>query len=112
MNREQRRSLIRRGKKNLRELAADKLNALSDDVENWIHDGDKVRLNVKQNTVRSDYAKTQTEYRNFVESSEGRVFTARLYRKRPDGFSAVVELAEMPKWMFWHGDLIKVQSEG
>ena len=51
-------------------------------------------------------------FRNFVESSEGRVFTARLYRKRPDGFSAVVELAEMPKWMFWHGDLIKVQSEG
>ena len=64
MNREQRRSLIRRGKKNLRELAADKLNALSDDVENWIHDGDKVRLNVKQITERSDYAKTQTEYRN------------------------------------------------
>lgn len=103
---------MKNNKKNLRQLAADKLNALSDDVENWLHDGDKVRLNVKQITERSDYAKTQAEYRDFVESSEGRIFTARLYRKRPDGFSAVIELAEEPKWMFWHGDLIRVQSEG
>ncbi len=103
---------MRNGKKNLRKLAADKLNALSDDVENWLHDGDKVRLNVKQITERSDYAKTQMEYRDFVESSEGKIFTVRLYRKRSDGFSAVIELAEEPRWMFWHGDLIRVQSEG
>ncbi len=112
MNRKQRRNLMRNGKKSLWKLAVDKLNALSDDVENWIHDGDKVRLNVKQITERGDYAKTQAEYRDFVESSEGRVFTARLCRKRPDGFSAVIELVEEPRWMFWHGDLIRVQSEG
>lgn len=108
MNREQRRSLIRKGKKNLRELAADKLNELSDDVDNWLHDGDKVKLNIKQITGRSDYTKTQAQYRDFVESSEGKIFTARLYRKRPDGFSAVIELMEDPKWLFWHGDLIRV----
>lgn len=34
---------MRKGKKSLRELAADKLNSLSDDVENWLHDGDKVK---------------------------------------------------------------------
>lgn len=103
---------MQNSKKNLRKLATDKLNALSGDVENWLHDGDKVRLNIKQITERGDYAKTQPEYRDFVESSEGRIFTARLYRKRPDGFSAVIELVEEPKWLFWHGDLIRVQSEG
>lgn len=108
MNRAQRRNLMRKGKKSLRELAADKLNSLSDDVENWLHDGDKVKLNIKQITERGDYAKTQMEYRDFVESSGDRIFTVRLYRKRPDGFSAVIELMEEPRWLFWHGDLIRV----
>ena len=47
-----------------------------------------------------------------MESSRDKVFTVRLYRKRNDGFSAIVELAEEPKWLFWYGDLVLVQNGG
>lgn len=112
MNREQRRAFKKKHGKTTREYAADKLNKLSQGVENHLLDGDKVRLDVDRIIGRSDYANTTEEYKAFVESSCNKVFTARLYRKRKDGFSAIVELAEEPKWLFWYGDLVRVQNGG
>ena len=112
MNREQRRAFKKKHGKTAREYAADKLNKLSQEIENHLLDGNKVRLDVDRIVSRSDYAHTTEEYKEFVESSRDKVFTVRLYRKRTDGFSAIVELAEEPKWLFWYGDLVLVQNGG
>ncbi len=112
MNREQRRSFKKKYKKGVREHAADRLNELSKELENPLRDGDCVQLNVDRITNRKDYAQTTEEYRSFVESSRDKVFTVRLYRKRADGFSAIIELVEEPKWLFWCGDLVLVKNGG
>ena len=110
MNREQRRAFQKKNKKSVREYAADKLNKLSQEIENPLHEGDLVKLDVDRITKREDYTKTTEEYRAFVESSRDRVFTVRLYRKREDGFSAIIELVEEPKWLFWYGDLVRIKT--
>lgn len=110
MNREQRRSVQKKQKKNVQKDAVDKLNQLAQEIDNPLHEGDQVRIDVDRIVNRKDYARTTEEYRAFVESSRDRVFTARLYRKREDGFSAIIELAEEPRWLFWYGDLVRVKS--
>ncbi|NBH77091.1 hypothetical protein D3Z52_02600 [Clostridiaceae bacterium] len=112
MNREQRRAFKKKHKKSVREHAADRFNKLSQEIENPLHDGDKVQLDVDRIISRKDYAQTTEEYHSFVESSRDRVFTVRLYRKRKDGFSAIIELVEEPKWLFWYGDLVLVENGG
>lgn len=112
MNREQRRAFKKKHKKSVREHAADKLNKLSQEIENPLHEGDLVKLDVDRITKREDYAQTTEEYQAFVESSRDKVFTVRLYRKREDGFSAIIELVEEPKWLFWYGDLVRIKNGG
>lgn len=109
MNREQRR-MLKRKHKDIRAEFADKLNRLIEEIEDPLKDGDLVRLNVDQIVKRSDYAHTQKAYQDFIESSKEKVFSVRLYRKREDGFSALVELVDVPNWIFWHGDLIRVEE--
>lgn len=53
-----------------------------------------------------------TSEKKWIKLTRDKVFTVRLYRKRNDGFSAIVELAEEPKWLFWYGDLVLVQNGG
>ena len=43
MNREQRRAFQKKHKKSVREHAADKLNKLSQEIENPLHEGDLVK---------------------------------------------------------------------
>ena len=38
------------------------------------------------------------------------MFVAHPYHERPDGFSALVELDGVEKWLFWYGDLVKVET--
>lgn len=111
MNREQRRKKLNRQLKNLMSELSDNLSWIADRIDQKLEDGDRVKLNVDQIVRRKDYSKMQPEYRNFVETNRDRAFTAHLYRKREDGFSAMVELAEEPKWLFWYGDLIKIEEE-
>ena len=80
------------------------------DESKWIKDGEQVKLNVDQIMARSGYNNLQDDYKTFVEENRETVFIAQLYRKREDGFSAVVELAGVPKWLFWYGDLIQVKD--
>lgn len=112
MNREQRRAFQKKHKKSAREYAADKLNQLVQEIDNPLHEGDQVRLDVDRIINREDYAHTTEEYHAFVESSRDRIFTVRLYRKRKDGFSAIIELTEEPRWLFWYGDLVRVKNGG
>lgn len=112
MNREQRRAFQKKHKKSTREYAADKLNQLAQEIDNPICEGEQVKLDVDRIINREDYIHTTEEYRAFVESSRDRVFTVRLYRKRKDGFSTIIELAEEPRWLFWYGDLVRVKNGG
>lgn len=109
MNRAQRRELKRKHK-DIRAEFADRLNLMAEEIENPLHDGDLVRVDVDRITGRSDYAHTQQSYRDFVEGSRDKIFTVRLYRKREDGFSALAELVGVPNWIFWYGDLIRVKE--
>lgn len=112
MNREQRRALKKKGISQ-RDYAVARLNAAGVfDESKWIKDGEQVKLNVDQIMERPGYSGLQDDYKAFVEASREMVFTARLYRKREDGFSAAVELVEVPKWLFWYGDLIHVKDGG
>lgn len=108
----QRRKRLHGKFKGLMNEFADHLDAIEDRMENYLQDGDLVRLDVDRIVKRNDYKKTQPEYQRFVEANRDTVFTVRLYRKREDGFSALVELAEAPKWLFWYGDLVKVVNGG
>lgn len=111
MNREGRRALKKKLKdKDSRTLAADILKGLGDKIDHKICDGSSVILNVEKIMARKDYAHMQEEYRQFVESSRNKVFVAHPRRERPDGFSAVVELDGVDKWLFWYGDLIQVDN--
>lgn len=76
-----------------------------------LREGDKVRLNVPQITARKDYTHKQAEYREFVEQNGSVIFTVRYYRKKQGSFPALVEFQEDPKWLFWVGDLIRVEDE-
>lgn len=111
LNRENRRVLKKKLRnKGLRTLAADTLESLGNEIDHKICDGDLVTLNVDQIIARKDYPRMQSEYRQFVESSRDKVFVAHSYRKRPDGFSALIELEGVENWLFWYGDLIQVEN--
>lgn len=111
MNREDRRALKNKlSNKDQRARAANTLKNLGDEADKKVCDGDLVVLNVKRIMARKDYSRMQEEYRQFVESSRDKVFVARSHRKRPDGFSALIELDGVEKWLFWYGDLIQVKN--
>ena len=111
MNRENRRAMKKKLKdKSSRTRAANYLGSLGDKINDVIHDGDLVVLNVAQIMARKDYSCKQKEYRKFVEQSRNVVFVANPYHERPDGFSALVELDGVEKWLFWYGDLVKVET--
>lgn len=111
MNRGNRRLMQKRLKdKRARTLASDILGSMGNKINDAIRDGDLVTLNVDQITSRKDYPRMQEEYRKFVEASRGKVFVARPHRKRPDGFSATIELEGVENWIFWYRDLIKIKQ--
>lgn len=64
--------------------------------------GDKVRIDTQKIKSRKAYERMNEEYRRFIESSDGVVYTA-----RPEKGNFIV-LEENPAWHFWSGDLIKV----
>ena len=66
-----------------------------------IVDGDKVKLDIGKIKARTNYENMTQGYKDFVEESEGVVFTAHVRNN-------LVVLEENKKWMFWSGDLIKV----
>ncbi len=66
------------------------------------HSGDKVRIDTQKIKSRKAYGRMNEEYRKFIDTSDGMVYTA-----RPEKGSFIV-LEENPAWHFWSGDLIKV----
>lgn len=73
-----------------------------------ICDGDRVKLNLKKIQSHKDYDRLNPRYKRFVEENADVVFTACVEsgkRKIPN----TVGLKESEdNWLFWVGDLIKV----
>lgn len=91
----------------LRDMTA--ANQFKDIIEgDWpIHEGDKVRLNLEAITKHPDYDRKLPGYRKFVEENAGRVFTVGLCANINP---SVVYLKEDQTWLFWIGDLEKIQD--
>lgn len=73
----------------------------------FIHEGDKVVLNVRRITSRPDFDRMQESYKKFVNENEGVIFTAHCVRPHTDGFSVLIEVNEDQKWLFVQDDLVK-----
>ncbi len=69
-----------------------------------IPEGAKVRLDVEKIKAGKNYVRMNPEYKEFVESSEGVTFTAHVEE------GCFVSLKENPKWLFWSGDLSRVED--
>lgn len=111
MNREQRRALAKRVQKNgmRKELAKTFAEIASGTGEHTepksFEEGDKIRLNIAAIKARKNYDRMSPMYKEFVESAGDAVYTAHVERTN------VISLVEEPKWLFWSGDLIKVDEE-
>lgn len=121
MNREERRNFTKRMRKNgMPKGNAEKFVKIVDAVDRYtprkeIHTGDRVTLNVSALKGKKNYGIMNPEYRNFVEKSDGVVYTAVCEREE------LIHMEEQPRWLFWCGDMdvvepannepAKVQSE-
>lgn len=62
-------------------------------------EGGRVLLNIDAIKARKNYGRMTASYREFVEASDGVVFTAHVEH------SNLISLQEDPRWLFWSGDL-------
>ena len=107
--------LIRRGnlkKRDIKDLLRQVRNAQGKKPDWYLHEGDKVTVDVDRIMSRKEFKNLQPEYQQFIRIVKGAVFTAHIYRKRNDGFATLVELVESPKWLFVESDLLKVKDGG
>lgn len=77
-----------------------------------LREGDLVRLNIEQIMKHPDYLRLSKRYRDFVETHAGDIFTVQYDRSASvQKLNSVVALKEDPDgWLFWTGDLQKVNE--
>lgn len=68
-------------------------------------EGDKASINIEAVKARKNYSNLAPSYQKFVEESEGKTFTVHI--ERPN----MISFVEESKWLFWSGDLIKVEND-
>ena len=111
MNREQRRSLAKRARKDgmSKELAKVYAEIASGTGEHTkpqaFEEGDRVRLNIEAIKARKNYERMSPMYKEFVEAAGDTIYTAHVERTN------TISLVEEPKWLFWSGDLLKAADE-
>jgi hypothetical protein len=115
MNRQQRRAIAKnlkhKGVKNADELVKkyddmQKINnadASERTPSQDIAEGQKVKLRIETIKSRASYTMLSEQYKKFVEENANTVFSAHI--ERPN----MISFQENPKWLFWSGDLIKVE---
>lgn len=110
MNRKQRRAFVKRAKK--KGVSEREAKAYAEIVSEGtgthtkaqeIQSGDKVMLNIEAVKNRRNYSITTDKYKDFVNKSEGKVFTAVAKG------GGLVELEGKP-WLFWCGDLVVMEE--
>lgn len=111
MNRQQKRDFIKRAKK--RGVKESEAKAYANIISNGagtntpsqeITEGEKIKLNVDAIKNRKNYGDMSPDYKKFVESNADTLFTAHVEKK------TLISLNEYPKWLFWCGDLVKVDG--
>lgn len=110
MGREQRRRFVQAArKKGLSPYMADLYWKMKNSkADNALHEGDRVKLDIKAIQRHPDYNRLTESYRNFVESHVDDVFTV-VYDRRYQDNPMVVCLKEDPdNRLFWIGNLVKV----
>lgn len=99
-------------KKELQELLRKIRNVKGKNPDWYLHEGDKVNIDVDRIMSRKEFKKLQPEYQDFVHGARESVFTVHIYRKKSDGFTTLIELVEAPKWLFVESDLLKIKNGG
>lgn len=113
MNRSQKRAFVKNARKNgmekhKAEAFVEIMNGTGEHTEpQEIEEGEKVWLNIEAIKARKNYAHMSPMYKEFIEKSEGVVFTAHIEQ----GKKTLISLIEEPKWLFWSGDLVRVNSD-
>jgi len=116
MNREQKRKYIKELKSKgftKEQIDAILLYKKYADVNNYIPEGTKVKLNYNEIKNQPDYPKLTEKFRNWIEDNKDKVYTVE-YKKNKRGKPLFVTLKEDtsdPKWLFWVGDLIVVENK-
>lgn len=119
MNRKQRRALERKVKRNgfteqnakeyvkLINNASAIINGGVGDITppKPFNEGDKILLDIPKIKARKNYNRMSDKYKEFVESSEGVVFTAHVEQNN------LISMQENPTWLFWSGDLNRAEVE-
>ncbi len=110
MNRQQRRKFVKNARKDgLSKESAEKFLKIAETKREditpaqEINTGDKVMLDTAALKAKKNFSIMNPAYREFVEQSEGAVYTA--ICERPE----LIHLAEEPRWLFWCGDLTVVE---
>ena len=110
MNRKQRRNLDKKGFDGDKiAVMLDTYKILADAEDNWIKEGEKVKLNVKKITSRPDWQRLTERYRTFVMENANTVFTVK-YEEKYGGTPSLVTFDEDNTWLFWVGDLIVIKD--
>lgn len=112
MNREQKRAFVKRAQK--KGIDKDSAKAYAEIISSGsgtpsppqdIAEGEKVKLDIEKIKGRKNYERMSDKYKEFVMANPDTIFTAHV--ERP----SLISLVEEPKWLFWCGDLIKLEQE-
>ena len=110
MNREQRRKMVKTAVKNgVKKEYAKAYSDISKGTGNHteakeFEEDDRLMLDIDAIKSRKNYPIMNPKYKQFVEESGGKVFTAHKENNN------LISLKEEPEWLFWSGDLIKVDD--
>lgn len=69
-----------------------------------IVEGQKIKLRIDAIQARVNYNNLSEQYRQFVEQNADTVFTAHIDQTN------MISMQENPRWLFWSGDLIKIEE--
>lgn len=114
MNREQKRKFVKNAKKKgvkgedaktYAEIIGNGAGRNTDAQE--ISEGEKIMLDINSIKNRENYESLTGKYKEFVNNSANKVFTAHVERAHTN----LISLKEEPMWLFWSGDLIKIKED-
>jgi len=72
--------------------------------------GDKVQLHLEAIKTHPDYDRKSSKYKDFCENNADRIFTVEYNEGLKPSVVCLAEDESNPKWLFWIGDLKKVDE--
>lgn len=78
-----------------------------------LHDGDKVRIKVDDilNRIEETQAQYVQQYLDWIKENKNKTFTVQYDKSHPSGLLVCLAEDTTPiKWLFWEGDLEKVET--